>query len=114
MLSDRHTREPLSQRLLTRDLEGIILTGIGIYSYNTQDDEAARLRNEIQKLVMSHDWALQMHGFYVDLPSRTIQFDVVMSFDIEPAEGLKILNKELAEAFPDYQCCVASDLDISD
>ena len=106
----------LTRRLQMKILKetGIILTGIGIYSYNTQDDEASRLRNEIQKIVMSHEWALQMHGFYADIPNRKIQFDVVMSFDIEPAEGLKTLHQELAEAFPDYQCFIASDLDISD
>lgn len=49
---------------------GIILTGIGVYSHNTSDDTAARMRNAIQKTVMSHDWALQMHGFYVDTEKK--------------------------------------------
>ena len=40
---------------------GIILTGIGIYSHNTSDDEAAKMRNAIQGAVLSHDFALQMH-----------------------------------------------------
>ena len=41
---------------------GVILTGIGVYSFNTKDDEAARMRNAIQKTVLDHDWALQMHA----------------------------------------------------
>ena len=53
---------------------GIILTGIGVYSYNTSDDEAAQMRNAIQKMVLSHDWALQMHGFYADTEKKTIVF----------------------------------------
>lgn len=108
--------DKLERRLQMKILKqtGIILTGIGIYSHNTRDDEASKLRNEIQKIVMSHDWALQMHGFYADIPNRKIQFDVVFSFDIELAEGIQILQKEMKEAYPEYQFLIASDLDISD
>ena len=69
---------------------GIILTGIGVYSYNTADDEAARIRNAVQKAVMSHDWALQMHGFYADIEKKTIRFDAVISFDIDKKEALTV------------------------
>ena len=55
---------------------GVILTGIGVYSFNTSDDEAAQIRNAVQKTVMTHDWALQLHGFYVDIQKKTIRFDV--------------------------------------
>ena len=51
---------------------GAILTGIGVYSYNTSNSEAALIRNDIQKIVMSHDWALQMHGFYVNTDNKTM------------------------------------------
>jgi len=118
-VADTMTAEQID--ILTRRLQmkvlkqtGIILTGIGIYSYNTRDDEASKMRNEVQKLVMSHDWALQMHGFYADIPNRRIQFDVVISFDIEQAEGIRILQKEMKQAYPDYEFHIASDLDISD
>src|SRR3712207_9150570 len=56
---------------------GVILTGIGVYSYNTSNSEAALIRNDVQKIVMSHDWALQMHGFYLNADNKTMQFDVV-------------------------------------
>ena len=46
---------------------GVILTGIGVYSYNTKDDEAAAVRNRIPDTVMAHEWALQLHGFYADI-----------------------------------------------
>ncbi|MBO4429416.1 MAG: cation transporter, partial [Clostridia bacterium] len=49
---------------------GIILTGIGVYSFNTSGDEAAEMRNAAQRTVMSHDWALQMHGFYADTEKK--------------------------------------------
>ena len=76
---------------LTRKLEaavygrtGIILTGVSVYAYNTGDNEAARIRDDVREKVLAHEWALEMHGFYVDLERRSMRFDVVMSFDTPP------------------------------
>ena len=93
---------------------GIILTGIGVYSYNTSDDEAARMRNAIQKAVLSHDWALQMHGFYADTDAKTIRFDVVMSFDVDHREALDTLYREIQALYPDYCLQIVPDVDVSD
>ena len=93
---------------------GVILTGVGVYSYNTGNTEAAKLHNEVQKLVMSHDWALQMHGFYADTEAKTMRFDVVMSFDIDPHEGLARLQEEVSAAWPDYAVQIVPDVDVSD
>ena len=92
---------------------GVILTGVGVYSYNTSDDEAATIRDEVRRIVMAHDWAVQFHGFYIDLTKKFMTFDVVMSFDIRPAEGLKIIRAELERAFPDYSIDIAPDVDVS-
>ncbi len=93
---------------------GIILTGIGVYSYNTADDEAARIRNAVQKAVMSHDWALQMHGFYADIEKKTIRFFAVISFDIDKKEALKTLYNEIGGLYPDYELMIVPDVDIAD
>ena len=117
-LPDTMTVEEVDR--LTRRLEakvydqtGVVLTGIGVYSYNTSG-EAVKLRSEVTKRVMAHDWALQIHGFYFDMESREVRFDVVMSFDIDHGEGVKILTEEMQEAFPDYHFIVVPDIDISD
>lgn len=106
---------------LTRKLEakvfqetGIILVGIGIYSYNTGNDEAARIQNDVREKVLSHEWAVQFHGFYLDIETKEMRFDVVMSFDIKPHEGLKILYGEINQAYPGYELHIAPDVDISD
>ncbi len=106
---------------LTRKLEskvyketGVILTGIGVYSYNTGNSEAARIQNDVRNRVMVHDWALQFHGFYLDMAAKEMRMDVVLSFDIRPKDGLDILYKELQEAYPDYHIEIVPDLDISD
>lgn len=93
---------------------GVILTGIGVYSYNTSDDEAAHIRNAIQKTVMSHDWALQLHGFYADIENKTIRFDVVISFDIDRREAVEIMTREVMELYPDYSVTIVPDVDVAD
>ena len=93
---------------------GIILTGIGVYSHNTSDDAAANMRNTVQKTVLSHDWALQMHGFYADIENKTIRFDVVVSFETDRAEALKTLYREIGELYPEYELLIVPDADVAD
>ena len=105
---------------LTRKLEakvqretGVILTGVGVYSYNTGNTEAARIQNDVRERVLAHDWAVQFHGFYVDVEAKEMAFDVVMSFDIAPREGVEIICREIQQAYPDYRIVVAPDIDAS-
>lgn len=90
---------------------GVILTGVGVYSYNTADDEAAAIRNTIQKTVMAHEWALQLHGFYADTESKTLRFDVVLSFEVDKAEAVQTLMEELQPLYPDYTLLIVPDID---
>ncbi|MBR3423042.1 MAG: cation transporter [Clostridia bacterium] len=90
---------------------GVILTGIGVYSHNTSDDEAARIRNTVEETVLAHEWALQLHGFYADTENKTVRFDVVLSFDIDRTEALGILTKEVGEACPGYSLQIIPDID---
>ena len=93
---------------------GVILTGVGAYSYNTQNDDAAAIRDTVQETVMSHDWALQMHGFYLDMKAKDMRFDVVVSFDVDPNESIRTLTAELKELYPDYEINIIHDIDVSD
>ena len=93
---------------------GVILTGIGVYSHNTSNDEAAQMRNRIQETVLSHEWALQMHGFYADTEQKTLRFDVVMSFDVDRKEALETLHKEIHGSYPEYEILIVPDVDVAD
>ena len=93
---------------------GVILTGVGVYSYNTKDDEAARIRNAVIDKVMSHEWALQLHGFYADTEAKKLRFDVVLSFDVDSKEAISELYSELQEMLPDYSLSIVPDLDLTD
>ena len=63
--------------------------------------------------VLAHEWAVQLHGFYVDTETKEMTFDVVMSFDIQPREGLQIIYAEMREAYPDYKITITPDVDVS-
>ena len=91
---------------------GVILTGIGVYSYNTSDDETTKMRTTVEDTVMAHDWALELHGFYADTEKKTMRFDVVISFDIERTKVLSVLTKEIGELFPDYKLQIVPDIDV--
>ena len=43
-----------------------------------------------------------------------MRFDVVMSFDIYPKEGLRILQEEMKRDYPEYEVQILPDVDISD
>ena len=93
---------------------GVLLTGVGVYALNTGDDEAARIREDVSQKVLAHDWALQIHGFFVDTETRTMRFDAVLSFDIKPRDGLATLHQELEKAYPGYAIQIVPDVDVSD
>ncbi|MCR5732878.1 MAG: cation diffusion facilitator family transporter [Sphaerochaetaceae bacterium] len=93
---------------------GIILTGVGVYAYNTGDNEARKIEGEVRRIVRDHEWTIQLHGFNVDIENKTMRFDVVISFDIERKEAYSILIKELEERFKDYKIDITLDVDLTD
>lgn len=104
---------------LTRKLQhkiykktGVILIALGVYSFNTKDKKATEIRETVEKKILSHDWALQVHGFYCDIDKNSLRFDVVLSFDIKVEDALKIINKEVKDLYPDYKIQIVPDLDL--
>ena len=93
---------------------GVILTGVGVYSYNTGSDDVAAIRNAVQEKVMAHDWALQIHGFHVNPETKELRFDVVTSFDVDPKEAIGTLQEEVQAICPDYKVMITRDVDIAD
>ncbi|MDU7384849.1 MAG: cation diffusion facilitator family transporter [Finegoldia magna] len=92
----------------------IILIGVGVDSYNTKDDETSRIRNDVQKLVLSHDWALQLHGFYIDIEQKNMRFDVIVSFEKNFKDAVEIITDEVQQKYPDYKILMIPDIDITD
>ena len=118
-IPDTMTAEELD--ILTREIEqdvyhktGVIMTGIGIYSYNTKDEKISALRRRVQKIAFENEFAIQIHGFCADLENKNIRFDVVLSFEIEAREGVKKITDDLKKEFPDYEFFITPDVDVSD
>ena len=92
----------------------VILTAVGVYSYNTTDPEAVAARERVRELALSEPGVLQMHGFYLDHTERTLRFDGVVSFDAEDRRAVWRAVREKAQAaYPDYQIQIAMDTDFN-
>ena len=93
---------------------GVIMVSIGVYAYNTKGDAAAAMRNEVQKLALSHEWILQLHGFYAELDKKYLRFDIVVDFSKSPKEAVEALKQEIEARYPGYIVEITADADISD
>ena len=94
---------------------GVFMSAIGIYSVNTKEDEAFKIRQKVSEIVMSHKEILQMHGFYIDEEEKTMRFDMIVSFDSLNMQQLFMhVVDDVKAAFPDYEVQVQFDTDISD
>ena len=93
----------------------VILTAIGVYSVNTKNDFAAKVRDDVSKIVFKNEYVLQMHGFYLNEEKKTIRFDVVVSFDApDRKEVYRNIVNEVNKKYPDYTLQIALDTDFSD
>ena len=93
----------------------VLLTAIGVYSFNTRDEEISRLEKKIREIVFSHQYVRQIHGFYLTKETKNIRFDLVISFD---APNRQVVFQEVVahmqEEFPDYELQVVMDTDFSE
>ena len=93
---------------------GVILSAIGIYSIDVTDKKAIKARKKISKVIEKYDNVLQMHGFYYNDTKKTIQFDIVVSFDEANQDVLyKKIYDEIIELYPDFNITIAIDSDFS-
>ena len=93
----------------------VILTAIGVYSYNTKDPEAAAARENVSRMALETPHVLQMHGFYMDKAEKTIRFDIVVSFDAKDRKQVyRDVCENIQKAYPDYRLQVAMDTDFSE
>lgn len=94
---------------------GIAIATVGVYSMNTTDDKALRIKSDITRLVMSEEFVLQMHGFYLDEEKMLMLFDIIVDFDAPDRMQVRdnILDK-IKSKYPEYEVKITLDLDISD
>ncbi len=93
----------------------VILTAIGVYSVNTKDPEIMAARDRVREIVLSHEYARQIHGFYLVPEEKTMRFDVVVS--LEAKDRRAVFGEVVADvqkAFPDYTLQAAMDTDFAE
>ncbi len=93
----------------------VILTAIGVYSVNTKDEEVIRAREQVENIVLAHEYVRQMHGFYITEEEKTMRFDIVISFDAKDRRA--VYNEVIADvqkAYPEYTLQVAMDTDFAE
>ena len=92
----------------------VILTGIGVYAYNTKDPEAAEAREKVARIVTEDPHVLQMHGFFMDKEEKSMRFDIVVSFDAaDRREVYREACEKVQKEFPEYTLQVGMDPDFS-
>lgn len=98
----------ISKKVYSR--HGIIMGGIGIYTLNERDRP---IREDITRIVMSHEGILQVHGFYIDRKDRILNMDIVIDYSIKDRTTLcESVKKEIEESYPDYDVHLNMDADI--
>lgn len=92
---------------------GIVLT-VGIYATNT-DQKILQMKEKAIKICRTHEFFMQLHGFFVDEERKIILFDTLISYKapqaVAVAESIKV---QCQKEFPGYTIVVNIDHDFSD
>lgn len=107
----------LERKITEKVLEehSIILAGISVYSMNTDSGKATDMYKEIRRCVMSHEYVLQIHGFFLDEEAKVLKFDIIIDFAAPDAKALHSeICDEISKLYPDYEVSIVLDLDVSD
>ncbi len=93
----------------------VILTAIGVYSFNTKDEEIIEAQKKVRGIVLSHEHVKQIHGFYLTKEQKAMRFDIVISFDAKDRKAVYAeVVSDVQKAFPDYELHVSMDTDFSE
>ena len=93
----------------------VILTAIGVYSVNTQDEEVIAVQQKVREIVFSHEHVTQLHGFYLVREPKTLRFDLVVSFNAKDRRAVFAeAVADVQKAFPDYKLQTVLDTDFAE
>ena len=93
----------------------VILTAIGVYSVNTQDEEVIAVQQKVREIVFSHEHVTQLHGFYLVREPKTLRFDLVVSFNAKDRRAVFAeAVADVQKAFPDYELQTVLDTDFAE
>ena len=86
----------------------------GIYAENSPDTASKNKLQVIHDIIKKYPTVLQMHGFYVDEENKSINYDLVISFDDpNPEETISRIKEETERENDGYTVFVQYDQDFS-
>lgn len=118
-VSNTHSIDYVDELLrnITSDVytkHGIVLSAIGIYSIDKTNPDVRDARKKIKKILSKYNTILQMHGFYFNKEKKTIQFDIVISFEeINKSKLYDDIYSKIKKIYPDYDINISFDNDFS-
>ena len=87
---------------------------VGIYAENLSDAKSKNCLKGTLDIIHKYPTVLQIHGFYMDEDAKTIQYDLVISFDDpKPEETIQKIKEETELANEGYTVFVQYDQDFS-
>ena len=92
----------------------VVLSAVSIYSSNTKDAEAQEAKERIAEVLATRPEVLQIHGFYMDPITKSINFDVVLTFECDRAKVYKEIVDEVSSMYPESEITIIVDSDFSD
>ncbi len=107
---------------LTRNLQSsiyekykIIVTAIGLYALDLNDPETADIYHQFKNKIDQYEYVLSMHGFNYQKATKTIIFDLVVSFECPKIRDYyNQIQEDLNQEFKDYKVIIVRDIDITD
>ena len=105
---DHYTAEELDEIIRDIQLEvyykhNIILTAVGAYPINKSNRMIINKKDDIKKIIFSHEYIDGLHGLYVDEIDEEIRFDLIISLDAKDRlEVLEEVVKDVKDHFPEY------------
>ena len=87
---------------------------VGVYAKHEETEESRRVKAVIDDVVKGFPEVIQVHGFYIDEETATVNFDVIISLDSKDERGIyKQIHDILHEKLPDYHVHIVLDRDYS-
>ena len=87
---------------------------VGIYAENFSDDFTNNTYKSILKIINKYKTVLETHWFYIDNEQKTINFDLVISFDDEkPNETIESIKTECESLVNNYKIIINYDQDFT-
>ncbi len=98
---------------LMYDKYNTIMT-IGIYAEDFSDEFTRDYHNKVLDIIKDYPQVLQLHGFYIDKNTKTLNCDLVISFDDDnPHNTIDIIKGQIKSIDSEYEVVINYDQDFS-